>query len=536
MIPTDPRIVRSDLLRRSFGDFLTWAWPRITGRPHGPNEMSRRMIEALQRIGDGVQSRTLIAMPPGVGKSVTLACYSAWRFARDPGHRAIHAGHSFEGLAKTESIRVRRLVEHEDYRAMYPGVRLRDDESTAGLWATTEGGIYIALGADSNVTGKRVREAVLDDPMDARDRHSKAIKEALWSWYSESLLSRLDGDDSPITIVHQRLGRDDLIGKLLEAGGRVEDGGEWHLLELPAELDDGTLLAPNVLSRAKLNKLKAPGAMGAAAYACQFLQKPSDDTNAVVKRTMWRFHRPPNVLDVTPRPAGCETEIPAVATPVKFDKIVIACDLTFGGLKTTNDLASIQVWGRVGVSRFLLATWWKRATQLQQRDAIKELKRQFRSARIVVEKAAAGAGVLEQLAADGIDAIGVTPLGSKAERLDLVSPAIEAGHCYVPLGAPWLAAYVEELAGGSRHDDAQDATALALSDLAANTSDVDRARKLLGVGQALFHSSNPVPYLSSLPTDRRLTDDELRSEYPDHWAELQALKLRQMLGWMRARY
>ena len=527
-----PHLIRAELLRRSFEDFVSWGWPRITGKPHVPNEMSRRMVAALQRVGDGEQTRTLIAMPPGVGKSVTLALYSAWRFARDPGHRAIHAGHSYEGLAKTESIRVRRLVEHDEFKAMF-AVRLREDESTAGLWSTTENGIYIALGADSGVTGKRVSEAVLDDPMDSRDRHSKSVKESLWGWYSESLLSRLDGDDSPITIVHQRLGRDDLIGKLLEAGGRVEDGGEWNLLELPAELEDGTLLAPNVLSRAKLDKLKAPGAMGLAAFACQFLQQPSDDANATVKRTMWRFHRPPNVLDITPRPAGCDTEIPSVATPVKFDKIVIACDLTFGGLKSTNDLASIQVWGRVGVSKYLLGTWWKRATQLQQRDAIRDLKRQYPRAKIVVEKAAAGAGVLEQLAADGIDAIGVTPLGSKAERLDLVSPAIEAGNCYLPLGAPWLAAYVEELAGGTRHDDAQDATALALSELAVHTSDAEQARKMNGLGRMLETMASPWSGMPVTEPTRKLADHEQPAEVQ---RAINAAKNAQFFeGWLRNR-
>ena len=137
-----PHLIRAELLRRSFSDFVSWGWPRVTGKPHVENEMSRRMVAALQRVGDGEQTRTLIAMPPGVGKSVTLALFSAWRFARDPGHRAIHAGHSYEGLAKTESIRVRRLVEHDEYKAMF-ACRLREDESTAGLWSTTENGIYL---------------------------------------------------------------------------------------------------------------------------------------------------------------------------------------------------------------------------------------------------------------------------------------------------------------------------------------------------------------------------------------------------------
>lgn len=449
-----------ELLRRDLGAFVAWAWPLITGAPFAANEITTKIIGALQRVADSEATRVLIACPPGVGKSTLLACYAAWRLARSAGHRAIHAGHAYE-LAATESRRVRRFVEGDDYRRMFPSVLLRDDENRADHWATIADGRYFAVGVGGALTGRRAHEAVLDDPLNAIDRFSKAARDTLWSWFQESLSTRLDGDRAPIVVVQQRLDRDDLIGRLLEVGG-------WELVECPAEDDDGTLLAPNVLPREKLDAVKAT--IGAAAYATQYKQRPADDASAAIARRWWRFHRPAHVAEHAPRPAACDTDVPAVATPSRFDRIVIAADLTFGGVKKANDLACISVWGRVGSARYLLEVWWKRATQLVQRDAIKELKRRYRSAKIVVEKAAAGAGVLELLAADGIDAIGVVPLGSKAERLDLVSPAIEAGNCFLPLGAPWLADFVEELAGATKHDDAQDSTSLALADLAATTS------------------------------------------------------------------
>jgi phage terminase large subunit-like protein len=447
------------LLRRSFADFVVWAWPRVSGKPFLPNAITEQMIAVLQRVGDGELSRVLIAMPPGVGKSMTLACYSAWRLARDPSHRAIHAGHAFEGLAKTESIKVRRLVEHEEFRALFR-IDLRDDENTAGLWATSCNGIYIALGTDVGVTGKRVREAVIDDPMDAQDRYSRAAKEKLWTWYTESLLSRLDGDDAPIIVVAQRLDRDDLIGKLLESG---ED---WFLLELPAELEDGTLLAPNVLSRKKLDVLRL--SMGAAAFATQFLQRPGDASNSIVQRTWWRFHRPAHVLEATPRPAGCDTSIPAAETPGQFTNIVIAVDMTFGSTSKNGDFGVVQAWGARGAGRYLLAQWRAKASQMKQHDAIRAMRALYPTAPIVVEKAAGGDGAVELLTAEGFTAvIGISTGGkSKAQRFDLVSPAIEAGNCYLPLGAAWLGEFVEELSGATKHDDMMDTAAYALAKLA----------------------------------------------------------------------
>lgn len=458
------------LLQRFLVDFVAWAWPIVTGAPFVANQIALRMIAVLQRVVDGELSRVLIAMPPGVGKSTLLACYSGWRFARDAGHRAIHAGHSFEGLAKTESMRVRRLVENIEFRRLFQGVALRDDENTAGLWATTRNGVYIALGTDAGVTGKRVKEAVLDDPMDAHDRFSKAKKDGLWAWYSESLLSRLDGDNAPIIVVHQRLDRDDLIGKLIEAGGLVENGGEWFLLELPAETDDGELLAPNVLSREKLDALKAPGAMGSAAYATQYLQRPSDDSNAAIKRVWWRFHRPVHVAEHTPRPSGCITAdlAPAVETPSHFSHVVIAVDMTFGATGAKNDYAVIQAWGSLGAGRYLLAQWRAKATQLVQQEAIRQMRREYPGAAIIVEKAAGGQGAVELLTAEGFTGvIGVTTGGKgKDQRMSMVTPAIEAGNVFLPLGASWVGDFVEELAGATKHDDAKDACAYALARLA----------------------------------------------------------------------
>ena len=81
----------------------------------------------------------------------------------------------------------------------------------------------------------------------------------------------------------------------------------------------------------------------------------------------------------------------------------------------------------------------------------------------------------------------------KAERLAVVSPTIEGGNAFLPLGAPWFADYVEELVGATRHDDAQDATAYALATLSANGGGVERARALAGLGRMLEGLSKPRP-------------------------------------------
>lgn len=467
-----PRVrtqLEREIIVRSFADFVERYWPVVTGMPYVANKATTGMIDALQRVADGKCTRLCISIAPGTGKSTTLALYSAWRFARNPSHRAIHAMHAFD-LAATESRRVRRLVESEEFQALFP-IKLRDDESTVAHWANESDGRYFAVGTDGAVTGRRCHEAIVDDPANVTDRFSKTARDAVYSWYTESLSTRLDGDNAPMVIVAQRIDRDDLIGRLLAAGG-------YEHLVLPAEDENGELLAPNVLSREKLDVLKQQ--IGASTYACQYLQRPADDSNAIIKRVWWRFHRPASVPITTPRPLGCETEIPAVDTPVKWDRVVLAVDMTFGTTHAKADFAVIQVWGKVGGARYLIEQWRKRATQLEQREAIKMLAKKYAGAKIVVEVAAGGKGALEILNADGIHAVGVLTGGkSKAERIGMVSPTIESGSCYLPLGAAWLPEFVEELAGAGSHDDSLDACAYGIADL--NTDGFDVAAKLEAV-------------------------------------------------------
>jgi predicted phage terminase large subunit-like protein len=463
--PSISRVARRSALRaaaarKSFARFVGEFWGVVAGAPLVSNRATTAICGALQDVADGTTTRLLIAIAPGTGKSTMLALYSAWRLARDPSWRSIHASHAFD-LAATESRRVRRLIESPEYQACFPGVKLRQDESTVAHWATVKDGRYFAVGVDSALTGRRAHEAVLDDPLNAIDRFSKATREALWSWFTESLSTRLDNDRAPIVVVQQRLDRDDLIGRLVEAGG-------WTLLELPAESEDGELLAPNVLSREKLDALRSQ--IGAATYACQYLQKPMSDDAAGIKRTWWRFHHDRSVSPTTPRPAGCDTDAPSVITPSRFDRIVISVDMTFGTTTKTADYAVVQVWGSSSAGRYLLDQWRRRATQLEQREAIRALATKYPSAKVLIEKAAGGAGAIEQLQADGIPRIVPVTTGGrgKAERLDVVSPTIEGGNCYLPLGATWLGDFIEELAGATKHDDMQDALAYAIADL--NTS------------------------------------------------------------------
>ncbi|MGE0402876.1 MAG: hypothetical protein AB7T06_39590 [Kofleriaceae bacterium] len=470
----DELALEASILRDSFADFARWGWPRMTGLPFVDNTATQAIVAVLQAVADGRLWRTLIAVAPGLGKSTLLALFSAWRFARRADWRGLHAMAASTD-ANRESMRVRRLVTHDDFRALFPAVVLRDDENTISAWATRADGRYYALGLDGAITSKRVHELVCDDLMSAQDRHSKAERQRVWTWLEESATSRLDGDRAPITVVAQRLDRDDVHGRAMAAGGWVMLSltAEREANEEPCEIYDhagelvwrdtrevGELLAPQMLSREKLASIPP------AVRRTQYFQSPSDDETATIKRAWWRWYHTRHVSPVTPRPHGCDTSVPAVPMPEGFSKIVIACDLTFGAVGPKSDFVAIQAWGASGAGRFLLARFHKRCGLLESVAAIKAMRERFPNAKVIVELAANGRGSIEELKAAGVHGVvGVKPLGSKADRVGVVSATIEAGDCYLPLGMPGIGEFVEELAGATKHDDEQDAAAYAIHEL-----------------------------------------------------------------------
>lgn len=470
------------LLRVSFRDYAEYFWPRLTGLPMPDNTATRALTSALQAVADGRIWRLLVAIAPGIGKSTILALYSGWRLARRNDWRALHAM-AAAADANRESARVRRLVTHEDHVRLFPHIVLAEDEQTVQAWATTKGGRYYALGLDTAVTSKRVLEIVVDDPMSALDRHSKTERDRVWLWLDEAASSRTDGDRAPVIIVAQRLDKDDIHARCL---GNSKD---WVILE-PAAMRDSRglelrdhageivwqddrepdeLIAPQMLSREKLAGLSK------AVRTTQYQQRPDEDAGSgTIARSAWGFHAPAGANPLAERPKGCASpeESPTVDTPQHYERIVISLDPTFGGTKTSNDFASLQAWGAVGRRRYLIERWKERSKQGVQRAKVKEFRARHPFARILIERSAGGDGMIEELEGDGVKEIEGILVGSrtggKAARLDNVSPGIEQGFVYLPIGMPDLQDFVDELAGMNVHDDDMDSCSQALHWLNSN--------------------------------------------------------------------
>lgn len=87
---------------------------------------------------------------------------------------------------------------------------------------TPEGGFRFATSVGGTLTERGGDVIIIDDPLSAADAHSKTSRGRVNSWFSSTLLSRLDTKKTgAIIVIMQRLHPEDLTGHLMEADGRT---------------------------------------------------------------------------------------------------------------------------------------------------------------------------------------------------------------------------------------------------------------------------------------------------------------------------
>ena len=99
-----------------------------------------------------------------------------------------------------------------------------------------------------------------------------------------------------IVVVMTRWSTKDLTGQLLKAQG--EDGSdEWEIVELPAILPNGNPVWPEYWSVKELEKTKA--SIPVSNWNAQYMQQPTAEEGAIIKRDWWRdwdSPHPPRVV------------------------------------------------------------------------------------------------------------------------------------------------------------------------------------------------------------------------------------------------
>lgn len=244
-------------------------------------------------------------------------------------------------------------------------------------------------------------------------------------------------------IVQTRWHEDDLAGRLLR-----EHAENWDVLSLPAiaEADEsfrraGEALWPQKFSLEALEQIRV--AIGGAAWASLYQQRPAAAEGAIFKREWWRFFR---------------------EQPV-FNRVIQSWDTAFK-TGSENDYSVCTIWGESANGIFLLWLWRARVEFPELKKRMSWLAGEWKASIILVEDKASGQSLIQELRyGTNLPIIPVKVDRDKRSRAEAVTPLIEAGKVFLPESAPWLAYYIDELASFPRgvHDDAVDSTSQALN-------------------------------------------------------------------------
>lgn len=184
----------------------------------------------------------IINLPPGYGKSYTLANFANWCYGQNVKNKIITV--SYNQVIAPEFARTTRDMVTEEgepgedsytTRDFFPEVKLKFGDAAAMKWSL-EGSYasYLATSFDGTVTGMRGNIIIIDDPIkNDKEAVNEAVKEGHWNYLKNTLTSRaLPG--ALWIIVLTRWATDDLAGKLLEKYPK-----KCHVLELTALDVDG---------------------------------------------------------------------------------------------------------------------------------------------------------------------------------------------------------------------------------------------------------------------------------------------------------
>ena len=414
----------SQAARGNFIPFVNAVWPGfIAGRHH------KIVAEKLEAVANGTLKRLIINMPPRHTKSEFASyLFPAWFIGRRPDLKIMQATHTAD-LSIRFGRKVRNLMDGEDYKKVFPDVKLRVDSKAAYRWETDDGGEYYAAGVGGSIAGRGADLFIVDDPHSEQDALSPTALDNAWEWYMAGPRQRLQPGGS-IVVVMTRWGEADLTARLLKQQATDPKADQWEVVNFPAILDSGDPLWPEYWKMDELEKIKA--SISASKWQAQYMQNPTSDAASIIKREWWKVWE--------------KSDVP------RLQYVMQSYDTAF--LKSrTADYSAIQTWGvfyprEDSAPNCILLDAKKGRWEFPElkRVALEEY-RYWEPETVLIEAKASGTPLTQELRAMGIPVVNFTPSrgNDKHSRVNSVSPLFESGLVWRP-EASWAEEVVEELA------------------------------------------------------------------------------------------
>lgn len=160
-------------------------------------------------------------------KSLTTNVFwPAWEWGpRNMPHLRYVAAAYAEQLTLRDNRKALTLLKSPEYQERWGDRLILDkDEQSKGKFANTKMGFKLATAVGGSATGERGDRVIIDDPHSVAGAESDAKRKEALYWFTETMPSRVNSEDSAIVIIMQRIHEDDISGLIL-----AEELGYDHL-------------------------------------------------------------------------------------------------------------------------------------------------------------------------------------------------------------------------------------------------------------------------------------------------------------------
>jgi predicted phage terminase large subunit-like protein len=189
---------------------------------------------------------------------LTVELLTEWVLGKRPNDGVIIACYN-ETLSGRFSKQVRGGIQEKSipggslvFSDWFPGVKIKEGDGAMQLWAL-EGShfSFLATSPGGTMTGIGCQLLIIDDLIkNAEEANNPRVLDEHWEWYNNTVLSRIEKNGKQI-VIQTRWHTNDLSGKLIN-----HEPDKWHVIKMPAQNDDGSMLCADILSKEEFEDRK----------------------------------------------------------------------------------------------------------------------------------------------------------------------------------------------------------------------------------------------------------------------------------------
>lgn len=448
--------IQVELARRNLIDFCRLLGP--SGFTWGAAQVA--ICDHVQRCIEGEFTRAHVNLPPRAGKSMISSVMTpAWYIGQFPRDKVILlTGNLLLTTGFVEQLIA--LLQSEEYREVFPDFELLDASVNRINFRSRanprgERGRLTTMSISRAAQGVGANLLLADDLISEQDALSKIVKDSIWNRWQSGLVTRLDPLKNRIICIATRWARDDPLGRMIAHSFEDENGEPFRVLRVPVVvdremaarinkvalqdpifeadldagkvqlLDPGGTFAPERFTQAFVEKQKA--SLTAEQFSALYLQSPTPEQGSIFRRSMFK-----------PLGKDMMREMkPAIAYSI------MTVDTAFKAEDTSDYTAMLHVGvvpvvtkrgGQEFVQNTLIAldAFQDRVQPADLAGVIKRRYRDWGPRQIVIEDAASGTMIIQQLRRAMFPLVGFNPRklpkgkNAKEERASLAALLISS--------------------------------------------------------------------------------------------------------------